>query len=106
MNEYEHTLKYLGSAEPRKPETKEQTTKPVAVAKVGNDTKHKVDAREELIAQTGISSVEVDRIVDEAWDDPGRPYEEDSATGDGMMLGVIAIGTLFLISMGGAMAAI
>lgn len=106
LNDYEHTVKYLGSAEP----TKTTTKTPVNVTKVGNTTKDKVDAREEVINKTGLSSAEVDRVVDEAWEVPDRPQggyaERTGGGGDdgGMLLGIIAIGALVLIAFGGAAA--
>jgi hypothetical protein len=101
LNDYEHTVKYLGSAEP----TKTTTKTPVNVTKVGNTTKDKVDAREEVINKTGLSSAEVDRVVDEAWEDGGYA-ERTGGGGDdgGMLLGIIAIGALVLIAFGGAAA--
>ena len=103
LNDYEHTVKYLGSAEP----TKTTTKTPVNVTKVGNTTKDKVDAREEVINKTGLSSAEVDRVVDEAWDRPQGGYAERTGGGGddgGMLLGIIAIGALVLIAFGGAAA--
>ncbi len=107
LGEYDHTLKYLGDAQPDEDEDLKKThVTPVAVAKVGNETKLKVDAQDEIRNRTGLSSAEVDRIVDEAWDLPKRRYEDSTDAGDGYLLGVIAIGTLLLISMGGAVAAL
>ena len=110
LNEYEHTLKYLGSAEPPEKEKKKVVSGETDLnVKVGNTTKDKVDAREELIAKTGLSSTKIDQIVEEVWDDPREYYggsEGDTAGGDGILLGAIAVGALLLIGMGGAMAAI
>ena len=111
LNEYEHTLKYLGSAEPPEegPEKKTVSIETDLKVKVGNTTKDKVDAREELIAKTGLSSTKIGQIVDEAWDDPQEYYggsEGDTVGGDGILLGAIAVGALLLIGMGGAAAAI
>ena len=67
LNEYEHTLKYLGSAEPPEegPEKKTVSIETDLKVKVGNTTKDKVDAREELIAKTGLSSTKIGQIVTE-----------------------------------------
>ena len=119
VGEYQHTLEYLGYADP--PSKKTETKPPKIVdqgkntGKVGNNTKDKVDARNEHFDKTGVrsnvlSTHEIDEIVDEEWDDYDEEREsgvvgEDGGDG-GAVLAIIAIGALIMSGFGGAMAAI
>jgi hypothetical protein len=116
VGEYDHTRLYLGTGEPETGKVETEKTKiiehnPVKTTTVGNSTKEKVDAREEIIAKTGLTSADIDHIIDENWEEDSEEEEEyyEGGGGDGgsaVLLGIIAIGALIMTGFGGAVAAV
>ena len=101
--DYSHTLTYLGSDD--KEDMKDYLTVTKEVDKVGNTEKKLVDVLEEA-HKKGLTDMEITDVIDRdyaLYDDPDETL--DSEGGDGMLLGLIAVGALLLISLGGAAAA-